>query len=51
MAEDKKRIGVGNIKYTAIDQEVKITPDLEFTFDSTEVTFDSTESTFDEEII
>lgn len=51
MAEDKKRIGIGNIKYPSVGEEVKTTPDLEFTFDSTEVTFDSTESTFDEEII
>lgn len=50
MAEDKKRIGLGNSKFPNVDEEIKITPDADFTFDSIEVTFDSLTSTFDENI-
>lgn len=50
MAEDKKRIGIGNSKFPALNEEEKITADADFTFDSIEVTFDSLTSTFDENI-
>lgn len=48
MAEDKKRIGVGNIKFPTVTEEDNAVPIPEFTFDSVDVTFDSIENTFDE---
>lgn len=49
MAEDKKRIGVGNIKFPTVTEEDNAVTVPEFTFDSEEVTFDSLINSFDEE--
>jgi len=49
MELDKKRIGIGNNKFPKINEAEVITPELEFTFDSTQITFDSTIATFDED--
>lgn len=50
MAEDVNRIGVGNSNYSSVNEEVIITTELVWTFDSTEITFDSEIRTFDEDI-
>lgn len=49
--KDIQRIGVGNSKYTPIDEgNITVEPGI-FTFDSTTVTFDSMVDTFDFDII
>lgn len=47
---DIKRIGIGNIKFPGINEEILI-PDLIWTFDSEEITFDLMTRTFDEDTI
>lgn len=49
METDKKRIGLGNVKFPKITEEENAVLIPEFTFDSEEVTFDSILNTFDEE--
>lgn len=49
MDQDIRRIGIGNIKFPAVDVDVP-TPDLVWTFDSEEITFDLETRTFDENI-
>lgn len=49
MAEDKKRIGVGNSAFPSLQEEDNAVAVPEFTFDSEQVTFDSLINSFDEE--
>jgi len=49
MDQDIRRIGIGNIKFPGINEEIPI-PDLVWTFDSEEITFDLMTRTFDENI-
>lgn len=51
MEQDIQRIGIGNIKFPAVNEEVVMEPELVWTFDSETITFDSEIRTFDEEKI
>jgi len=51
MDQDIQRIGIGNIRFPAINEEILIEPELPWTFDSEVITFDAEIRTFDEDIL